>query len=199
MTQSGSIAGLIDGGAGGFDCLIVDGQAGGTTIYTPTGPHSGSLALGSRSIAFAGLEPITLTGPQADVVVDGSDGDDQMVVSDLGGGMLEISGATFESVTFPTPTRSLTVDGAGGTDQIRTSNVVNLGAASLFATAESISIPAATGLLGTGDITLQATGRSSVSASASPAPVNVQAQVWSSTGRSGPPAPCSSTPRSRTA
>ncbi len=181
MGASGSIAGVIDGGPGGFDSLIVDGTTPVPTTYTPSRPHSGTIGLGPRTVSYAGLEPVTLSGPQTDLLVTGSAGDDQMVVEDLGGGMLQVHSAaaspTFESVTFQTPSHSLTIDGAGGTDQISVDGAVNLGAADFLAEAESITVPAGAAINGTGQITLQAIGQGVLSASASPAPVSVPAQV----------------------
>ena len=105
------------------------------------------------------MAPVTLNGPQTDVVVTGSSGDDLMNVQDLGGGMMEVSSGgvipTFESVTFQTPSHSLSVDGGGGFDQISVTNALNLGRADFTATAEQITVPA-TASITAGNVTLSA-------------------------------------------
>lgn len=51
-----------DGGAGGFDSLVLHtGQAPQTT-HTPTGAMSGALDVGGVQLAYANLEPVTVTG-----------------------------------------------------------------------------------------------------------------------------------------
>jgi 6-phosphogluconolactonase (cycloisomerase 2 family) len=57
----GSMAQGIDGGAGGYDTLVVDahGQA---VVSTPAGPQSGTVTVGGQVITYAGLEPVTITG-----------------------------------------------------------------------------------------------------------------------------------------
>lgn len=138
LSAAGSVAGVIDGGSGGFDSLVVDNATPTATQYTPAGPHSGTLTLGARSIRFAGLEPVTLNGPQTDVTVTGSAGDDVMNVENLSEspGMTTVSSpsSTFESLTFQTPSHSLTVTGGGGYDQINVVNALNLGNADFIAT-----------------------------------------------------------------
>src|SRR5262249_2550525 len=60
--------------------------------------------------------------PQTDVTVTGSAANDNMVVEDLGGGMMRVRSGdvipTFESVQFQTPSHSLTVNGGAGIDQL---------------------------------------------------------------------------------
>src|SRR5262249_15417075 len=161
----------IDGGPGGYDSLVVDNPTPTATRYTPSGPHSGTIALGARTIRFAGLEPVTLNGPQTTVTVTGSSGNDVMNVQDLGGSpdMIEVSSPTssFESMTFQVPTTSLTVDGNGGFDQINVVNPINLGSANFIAqNAAQITVPSAASITTTGSVTL--TARSTGPQSSSP-------------------------------
>src|SRR5204863_1606037 len=115
-TAAGSIAGVIDGGPGGFDSLVIDSAPPGPARFTAFGPHSGTIALGAQTINYDGLEPITLGGTASDVTVTGSAGDDNLVVETLGGGMMQVRSTTgtIESVQFAAPTNSLTVDGGDG-------------------------------------------------------------------------------------
>ncbi|MCI0464745.1 MAG: hypothetical protein L0Z62_48090, partial [Gemmataceae bacterium] len=123
FAAGGSLAGVVDGGAGGFDSMVIDSPTPGRVQFTATGPHSGTVALLERTITYDGLEPITLVGPQTVVSVTGSASDDIMLVEDLGGGVMRVrsghASPTFESVQFETPANSLLVDGGGGTDEIR--------------------------------------------------------------------------------
>ena len=141
---AGAITGVVDGGAGGFDTLVVD-AAHRSLRSVATGPNSGSLVLGGTTIAYDGLEPITVTGT-ADVVVAGGIGDDQLVVEidPANAVMLLVRSVTgtIESVSLTIPTGSLTVDGADGDDSIAVAgNVVTQGANVKFV-AETITVNA---------------------------------------------------------
>jgi hypothetical protein len=57
---AGTIAGVVDGGAGGFDSLVLGPGSFGLIAYTVTGPQSGTIARDADLITFAGLEPITV-------------------------------------------------------------------------------------------------------------------------------------------
>ena len=60
--------GAIDGGAGGFDTLVADGQWQRVQAVA-TGPDAGTLVLDTTTIAYRGLEPITVTGAPDDLVI----------------------------------------------------------------------------------------------------------------------------------
>src|SRR5205807_1651718 len=56
LEQSGSLAGTFDGGAGGFDSLVLDGSWH-TMGSAPADGHSGTLTLDGQRVTYAGLEP----------------------------------------------------------------------------------------------------------------------------------------------
>ncbi len=127
IEAGGSIDGIIDGGSGGFDSLVINTSSPGSVHFSASGPHSGSIAIDEQTISYDGLEPITLEGAQTDIVVDGSSGNDRIVVEILDGGMMRVSSSdaipTFESVTFQAPSKSLTVNGKIGSDTITVQSV----------------------------------------------------------------------------
>ena len=61
VAAGGAIAGTIDGGDGGFDTLVVDGDAKELHASAKNG-HDGVLKIGKNKITYAGLEPISVTG-----------------------------------------------------------------------------------------------------------------------------------------
>ena len=63
VAAGGSIAGTIDGGDGGFDTLVVDGNAKQLHASAKNG-HDGVLKIGKDKLTYAGLEPISVTGPR---------------------------------------------------------------------------------------------------------------------------------------
>src|SRR5262249_10958691 len=59
----------FNGGAGGFDSLSVDGGTVSRSMYTTTGPDSGTITLDALVIHYTGLEPVEdTTGPPHDNV-----------------------------------------------------------------------------------------------------------------------------------
>jgi hypothetical protein len=75
LAPGGSFSGLLDGGAGGFDSLVVEG-ARGVIGSRATSPRSGSLVIDGIELRYDGLEPITLNGTE--IHVTGTDGDDEI-------------------------------------------------------------------------------------------------------------------------
>ena len=57
---AGSVSGYIDGGAGGYDTLVLDGGNYTDLTYTATGQNSGSVSRDGNVINYLGLEPITV-------------------------------------------------------------------------------------------------------------------------------------------
>jgi Ca2+-binding RTX toxin-like protein len=114
--QGGGLAGIIDGGEGGFDSLVVDGTYD-TIIFTPTGPDSGYVDRDGDVIAYAGLEPVK-AGDATDVVFNGTAGEDDWVVEDSPTtGQIQVRSTTgaIETTSFNNPT-TLTINLAGGND-----------------------------------------------------------------------------------
>src|SRR5207247_11168462 len=111
VAVGGSVAGLLDGGPGGFDSVVVDGQRG-SVVSNPTDPHSGTLVIDGVPLQYAGMEPITLSGV-SDLTVNG-DGTNNDIDVHPGGSGIEITSPTAESVTFSAAgVNSLTIDGGG--------------------------------------------------------------------------------------
>jgi outer membrane protein OmpA-like peptidoglycan-associated protein len=118
--EAGSITGLIDGGAGGFDTLVIDGGQYANAVFAASGPDSGTVTLDANLIRYQGLEPIIDNANIADRSFTGTTGTDHIVVKSTAAGQLtvESQSGTFESITFGNPTISLTIDAAGGDDTI---------------------------------------------------------------------------------
>jgi hypothetical protein len=150
----GSISGMIDGGAGGFDSLVVEGRR--NSIFSvPTGPHSGDLIVDDVRIRYDGLEPITVNS--ASVTFMGTDGDDSINVAAGGAGIL-ISSPSIESMTFAaTGVTTLLIDGASGKDTVTFTGTVDLVATNLTVKAENIKVESGANLSTSGSITLEAT------------------------------------------
>jgi len=93
----GRLSGVLEGGAGGFDTLVVNYSGIETLVYDVTGPDSGTITADGNSIAFTGLEPVTVSGTDHLVVnVDSSPADLTLEVT---GGELTITGDSMETIT----------------------------------------------------------------------------------------------------
>ncbi|MFN3348008.1 beta strand repeat-containing protein, partial [Pseudorhodoplanes sp.] len=126
FTQTGRLAGLIDGGAGGYDSLVLDTGIVQSLVAVAFAPDAGSLAYDSTSLIYKGLEPVTVTGTQADVTFNintlaGGQGDNVIrLLYDTNAGMMLLDSVNgkFEDHWFNAPTNSLTIIGGSGTDDI---------------------------------------------------------------------------------
>ena len=154
---AGTLVGTVDGGAGGFDTLVVVGNYE-TVRSTPTGPSSGTLTLDGRLIRYAGLEPIAAAGTATNVIFDLPGTADAATLAPEGTG-LRLSGATFELTDFAIPTGSLTINGGGGDDTITLTGLLDLLAASLIINAERILVAAGAVVTTSGDVTLAASAQ----------------------------------------
>ena len=113
ILEDASLTGLVSGGAGGFDSLVVDGGTFASVVYTATGPDSGTIIRDGETLTYAGLEPIVDNSSSTDLVIGASDFTDHARLVDLGGQLrFESTDAipTFESITFIEPTNSLTLN-----------------------------------------------------------------------------------------
>ena len=124
LAPGASVSGLIDGGAGGFDALSIQGGNYQAAIFTATGPDSGTVALDGTVIQYAGLEPITLGGTATDVVINLTAVADSAELRDNGSandGMITLDSlnGTFEDTTFAAPTGSLTIALGLGNDTLK--------------------------------------------------------------------------------
>ena len=112
----GSLAGLMDGGVGGCDSLVLDSGVHASVIYLATGPDSGTIARDTDVLDYAGLEPIIDNLVVADRIVATSNLTDNARLADLGAQLILESTdviPAFESVTFAKPTNSLTINLGG--------------------------------------------------------------------------------------
>ena len=144
FTQQGVLAGTIDGGAGGFDTLIADGQWQQVQALA-TGPDAGSLVLDATTIAYGGLEPITVTGAPNDLVIV-LPGDDDVARLTQTGSTLTIApngSPTFETHSFGVPANSLTIRGAEGYDKLEVAGTIRLDGANVELDFEEITVSGA--------------------------------------------------------
>jgi hypothetical protein len=123
---AGRLSGTVNGGAGGFDTLVIQGGTHQRVVYSSSGPDAGTIDLDSTRITYAGLEPITDTSVTPNRVFTGTLLADQIVLeSNPTPGMMTIRSAngTFESVTFLDPATSLTIKGDLGDDTVSIKSV----------------------------------------------------------------------------
>ncbi len=113
VSGGGGLTGVMDGGAGGFDSLVLDGGVFQSVAYVATGPASGTITRDGQVLRYDGLEPITDNTVVADRIIATSDFDDEARLKDNGDGTLTLESLslipTFEKVTFAKPTNSLTI------------------------------------------------------------------------------------------
>jgi hypothetical protein len=110
--EGGRLSGVLEGGAAGFDTLVLNGGSYHTVVYTATGPTSGSIDRDGDVITYSGLEPIMNTGTADDAIFKTSDFDDRAELTDSGAMLTLGPGSipSFESVTFTKPMNSLTIN-----------------------------------------------------------------------------------------
>ena len=143
-----------DGGARGFDTLVIAGGSWGTIYSAPNDAQSGTITFDGHVITYTNIEPLSAGGTATDVVFDlGSLPDFDALLAPQGGG-LRLSGTTFETTDFATPTGSLTINGGDQRDRITLQGTIALGAAALTVTAEEIVVTGA--ITTTGNVTLTA-------------------------------------------
>ncbi|MBK5565795.1 LEPR-XLL domain-containing protein [Ensifer sp. SSB1] len=140
VSAGGGLTGVMDGGAGGFDSLVLDGGVFQSVTYVATGPASGTITRDGQVLRYDGLEPITDNTVVADRIIATSDFDDEARLKDNGDGTLTLESLslipTFEKVTFAKPTNSLTIKLGADlgipllSKDVLTVTGVNLGAAS---------------------------------------------------------------------
>ena len=119
FSSLGSLSGVADGGAGGFDTLVLDGGSYASANYMATSPNDGTIALDDKLIKYAGLEPIIDNTVVTDRVFNATNSDDNIVVqadSTIGRTIIFSSNATFESISFLNPSSSLTINALDGKD-----------------------------------------------------------------------------------
>jgi WD40 repeat protein len=126
FAETGRLAGFIDGGAGGYDSLVLDTGVVQSLVAVAFAPDAGSLAYDGNLLIYKGLEPVTVTGIQADVTFNidtlaGGQGDNVIRLlydTNVGMMLLDSVNGQFEDHWFNAPTNSLTIIGGSGTDDI---------------------------------------------------------------------------------
>ncbi|WP_141847710.1 beta strand repeat-containing protein, partial [Humibacillus xanthopallidus] len=133
----GSLSAGLDGGARGFDSLVVSGRRG--VVGTTAVDHStGTLTIDGTLLRYAGLEPISVA--TADVTVTGTAGNDTIHVA-VSGTTLSVSSPTIETLNIAVSgLAKLTIDGLGGTDSITFDTDLLIPGLVLDVTAETITV-----------------------------------------------------------
>ena len=111
-----------DGGAGGFDSLVVNGTFD-TMVFTPTGPHSGYVDRDGDVIEYAGLEPVN-AGNATNVVFNGDGGasniDTWILEDSPTAGNLQLRSTTgqIETTQFAATATTITLNLGAGNDSL---------------------------------------------------------------------------------
>ena len=116
----GGLTGTVEGGAGGFDSIVLDGGTFAHVTYCATGPDSGTIDRDAAVITYSGMEPLTDNSDSANRVFTGTAAADQVRVyrPEPGKTTVESNNGSFESVTFADPTESLTIELDSGDDTV---------------------------------------------------------------------------------
>ncbi|MFV2067372.1 MAG: beta strand repeat-containing protein, partial [Pirellulales bacterium] len=120
LLAGGSLDGLVDGGAGGFDSLIIEKSVA-ELSYSAYGPDSGLIMVDGESLPFIGLEPITVSGT-TDITVNATGGDDALVIeedpNDTTKLVVRSTTGTMESLSFNKDAASATIQLGDGDDSL---------------------------------------------------------------------------------
>ncbi|MGB3118401.1 MAG: LEPR-XLL domain-containing protein [Verrucomicrobiales bacterium] len=149
--------GMIDGGALGFDTLVLDGGTSSKATFTAYGPDAGLIETDLISLSYRGLEPIDYLG-SADAVINLTTGVDEAILEDNAGTLrLRSQNGSFELINFINPLNSLVVNAGDGRDQITVATGVTMNLTGQLAfEAETITV-AAGATLSAGSIRFTAT------------------------------------------
>ena len=125
LEPAGSLSGLLDGGPGGYHTLVLQGGSYTHEAFLATGPQSGEVVLDSKTIQYAGLQPIieNTTNSGRTVNITSSGTNDQIHVVDAGNGQTTVeddeASPQFEQVTFTNAgVASLVINPGSGTANI---------------------------------------------------------------------------------
>jgi Ca2+-binding RTX toxin-like protein len=122
---------IYNGGAGGYDTLIVHGGTFKSEVYTATGRDSGIVSYYSSddphiaplTVIFSGLEPVIDGSSASYLTINATSGDDNITIDDAGtiagddAIIVQEANSNFESYTFANKT-FVTVDGMSGNDSL---------------------------------------------------------------------------------
>jgi len=117
-----SVSGIIDGGAGGFDSLVIAERQVGIVIFNATGPDSGTVQLDGQTVAYRGMEPLPDETVAPEKVFNlATNGVDTFRITDAptaGRILIDSLNGTFEDHTVREPTQTFTFNAGGGNDVI---------------------------------------------------------------------------------
>ncbi len=117
-----SVTGIVDGGPGGFDSLVLLPGSYANETFAATGPNSGQITLDGTTINYAGLEPLTDASTSTrTITVTGTDSNDTIHVIDAGSGKTRVQSdnGSFENLTFANSgVTALTINSKKGTDSL---------------------------------------------------------------------------------
>ena len=112
--DGGSLSGVADGGAGGFDSVVFSGESS-SVAFNASGPQSGTIQHDGGVITYAGMEPLSVTSTATDVTVTIPDGATDVVLDAVGSDTRVSCSGCMESSVFANPTGNLTINlGSGG-------------------------------------------------------------------------------------
>ncbi|MGE5244229.1 MAG: beta strand repeat-containing protein, partial [Betaproteobacteria bacterium] len=120
----GSLSGAIDGGAGGFDELLLHG-ASGSALVVPDA--SGSASFDGRTFSYSNLEPFVDASDPAAVAINATAFDDSLVLEAVDATTTQVrstgyrfldAGMLVDALSFADPATSLTVNLRGGDDAV---------------------------------------------------------------------------------
>ncbi len=130
LEADGSLTGLLNGGAGGLDSLLVDEGTANThyALVNVVDGNASSVTLYEKTVNYTGLEPI-VSGTASDKIVSGSDLTDQFLLDSIDSSRLRITSTgadiydaatntTVSSLSFTNPTTTLTFSLGAGNDQL---------------------------------------------------------------------------------
>jgi len=125
VQAGGALSGTMDGGAGGFDTMLLDGGHFQNVSYGASGPQSGYVDRDGQRLNYEGLEPIVDNSTADNVSLSTNQLNDSLPVplpdnladeatlTDNGDGTLSFASVsaipTFESIRFNKPVQTLTI------------------------------------------------------------------------------------------
>jgi len=120
----GSLSGALDGGAGGFDELLMR-SAGGAALVVPDA--TGVASFDARTVTYSNLEPFVDASDPAAVAINATALDDALALESVDATTMQVrslgyqfldAGALVDALQFANPTTSLTLNLRGGDDAL---------------------------------------------------------------------------------
>ena len=117
ISGDGQISGGIDGGAGGYDTVVVDATPHSTLDLSASNSSSGSVGLDGQTTDYTGMEPITVSGTAQSVTLTLTADNTAATLATNSSGQLVLSANTAETHIFTSAPQSLTIllDGSNST------------------------------------------------------------------------------------